>query len=338
MTAYFLLLSAWAVIVVCCQAFSLTRSFSSLPPYQVDMACVATRTSGGEPVDCDNIPKCDMTAPSCKWTLQWNYKITNKCQNPAEIENFETTLCHGHCHVGMSPYDGCLEESNPDCTTYGLADITITPSGRTIDAGGTKVASVNSWAMVDLSMEGAKIYGNSTVVLNTTEGIVPSGEASKCIDLCDKVLMNRAEDTGGISKGENAIIVDSIITSEDTLEQDEADRAGGISYGDAPVSPDPTQLPTVAPTDAPVALKQDEADRASGIPNGENAIIVDSIITSEETLATLPVSVIPTSTPTVNQESNKSPQTDIPTDALNIIAETNTNPVPCKVSVSIWVD
>ena len=302
------------------------------------MACVATRTSGGEPVDCDNIPKCDMTAPSCKWTLQWNYKITNKCQNPAEIENFETTLCHGHCHVGMSPYDGCLEESNPDCTTYGLADITITPSGRTIDAGGTKVASVNSWTMVDLSMEGAKIYGNSTVVLNTTEGIVPSGEASKCIDLCDKVLMNRAEDTGGISKGENAIIVDSIITSEDTLEQDEADRAGGISYGDAPVSPDPTQFPTVAPTDAPVALKQDEADRASGIPNGENAVIVDSIITSEETLATLPVSVIPTSTPTVNQESNKSPQTDIPTDALNIIAETNTNPVPCKVSVSIWID
>ena len=302
------------------------------------MACVATRTSGGEPVDCDNIPKCDMTAPSCKWTLQWNYKITNKCQNPAEIENFETTLCHGHCHVGMSPYDGCLEESNPDCTTYGLADITITPSGRTIDAGGTKVASVNSWTMVDLSMEGAKIYGNSTVVLNTTEGIVPSGEASKCIDLCDKVLMNRAEDTGGISKGENAIIVDSIITSEDTLEQDEADRAGGISYGDAPVNPDPTQFPTVAPTDAPVALKQDEADRASGIPNGENAVIVDSIITSEETLATLPVSVIPTSTPTVNQESNKSPQTDIPTDALNIIAETNTNPVPCKVSVSIWVD
>ena len=301
------------------------------------MACVATRTSGGEPVDCDNIPKCDMTAP-CEWTLQWNYKITNKCQNPAEIENFETTLCHGHCHVGMSPYDGCLEESNPDCTTYGLADITITPSGRTIDAGGTKVASVNSWTMVDLSMEGAKIYGNSTVVLNTTEGIVPSGEASKCIDLCDKVLMNRAEDTGGISKGENAIIVDSIITSEDTLEQDEADRAGGISYGDAPVSPDPTQLPTVAPTDAPVALKQDEADRASGIPNGENAIIVDSIITSEDTLATLPVSVIPTSTPTVNQESNKSPQTDMPTDALNIIAETNTNPVPCKVSVSIWVD
>ena len=338
MTAYFLLLSAWAVIVVCCQAFSLTRSFSSLPPYQVDMACVATRTSGGEPVDCDNIPKCDMTAPSCKWTLQWNYKITNKCQNPAEIENFETTLCHGHCHVGMSPYDGCLEESNPDCTTYGLADITITPSGRTIDAGGTKVASVNSWTMVDLSMEGAKIYGNSTVVLNTTEGIVRSGEASKCIDLCDKVLMNRAEDTGGISKGENAIIVDSIITDEDTLEQDEADRAGGISYGDAPVSPDPTQFPTVAPTDAPVALKQDEADRASGIPNGENAVIVDSIITSEETLATLPVSVIPTSTPTVNQESNKSPQTDIPTDALNIIAETNTNPVPCKVSVSIWVD
>ena len=301
------------------------------------MACVATRTSGGEPVDCDNIPKCDMTAP-CEWTLQWNYKITNKCQNPAEIENFETTLCHGHCHVGMSPYDGCLEESNPDCTTYGLADITITPSGRTIDAGETKVASVNSWTMVDLSMEGAKIYGNSTVVLNTTEGIVPSGEASKCIDLCDKVLMNRAEDTGGISKGENAIIVDSIITSEDTLEQDEADRAGGISYGDAPVSPDPTQLPTVAPTDAPVALKQDEADRASGIPNGENAVIADSIITSEETLATLPVSVIPTSTPTVNQESNKSPQTDIPTDALNIIAETNTNPVPCKVSVSIWVD
>ena len=235
------------------------------------MACVATRTSGGEPVDCDNIPKCDMTAPSCKWTLQWNYKITNKCQNPAEIENFETTLCHGHCHVGMSPYDGCLEESNPDCTTYGLADITITPSGRTIDAGGTKVASVNSWTIVDLSMEGAKIYGNSTVVLNTTEGIVPSGEASKCIDLCDKVLMNRAEDTGGIS-------------------------------------------------------------------NGENAVIVDSIITDEETLATLPVSVIPTSTPTVNQESNKSPQTDMPTDALNIIAETNTNPVPCKVSVSIWVD
>ena len=302
------------------------------------MACVATRTSGGEPVDCDNIPKCDMTAPSCEWTLQWNYKITNKCQNPAEIENFETTLCHGHCHVGMSPYGGCLEESNPDCTTYGLDDITIAPSGRTIDAGGTKVASVNSLTMVDLSMEGAKIYGNSTVVLNTTEGIARSGEASKCIDLCDKVLMNRAEDTGGISNGENAVIVDSIITSEETLEQDEADRAGGISYGDAPVSPDPTQLPTISPTDAPVALKQDEADRAGGISNGENAVIVDSIITSEETLATLPVSVIPTSTPTVNQESNKSPQTDIPTDALNIIAETNTNPVPCKVSVSIWVD
>ena len=236
------------------------------------MACVATRTGGGELVDCDNIPKCDMTA-SCTWTLQWNYKITNKCQNPAVIENFETTLCHGHCKGGMNPYGECLGESSPDCTTYGLADIAIQPSGQTIDAGGTKVASVNNWIMVvDLSMEGAKAYGNSTVVLNTTQGIVRPGEASKCIDLCDKDLMSsRAEDTGGIS-------------------------------------------------------------------NGENAVIVDSIITDEETLATLPISVIPTSTPTVNQESNKRPQTDIPTDALNIIAETNTNPVPCKVSVSIWVD
>jgi hypothetical protein len=172
----------------------------------------------------------------------------------------------------MEPFGGCLEESDPDCTTYGLADITITPSGQTIEAGGTKVASVKSWTMVvDLSMEGAKTYGNSTVVLNTTQGIVRPGEASKCIDLCDKDLMSRAQDTGGIS-------------------------------------------------------------------NGENAVIVDSIITDEETLATLPVSVIPTSTPTVNQESNKRPQTDIPTDALNIIAETNTNPVPCKVSVSISID
>ena len=266
------------------------------------MACVATRTGGGELIDCDNIPKCDMTA-SCEWILQWNYKITNKCQNPAEIENFETTLCHGHCKGGMNPYGECLGESSPDCTTYGLADIAIQPSGQTIDAGGTKVASVNNWIMVvDLSMEGAKAYGNSTVVLNTTQGIVRPGEASKCIDLCDKDLMSsRAEDTGGISNGENAVIVDSIITDEDTLEQDEEDRAGGLS-------------------------------------NGENAVIVDSIITDEETLATLPISVIPTSTPTVNQESNKRPQTDVPTDALNIIAETNTNPVPCKVSVSNWVD
>ena len=305
------------------------------------MACVATRTGGGELVDCDNIPKCDMTA-SCTWTLQWNYKITNKCQNPAVIENFETTLCHGHCKGGMNPYGECLGESSPDCTTYGLADITIKPSGQTIDAGGTKVASVNSWTMVvDLSMEGAKAYGNSTVVLNTTQGIVRPGEASKCIDLCDKDLMStgRAEDIGGISNGENAVIVDSIITDEDTLEQDEEDRAGGISNGDAPVSPDPTKSPTLSPSDASVALEQDEEDRAGGVSsNSENAVIVDSVITDEETLPRLPVSVIPTSTPTINQESNKRPQTDIPTDALNIIAETNTNPVPCKVSVSIWVD
>jgi len=261
-----------------------TASPSSDCQANVDMACIATRVCGGvsDTRDCDNIPKCSMSMTEdvcCKWTLKWNYKITNKCENLAEIKSLETTLCHGHCHGGMAPYGECLEESNPKCDTVDLSN-SLMPSGQTIDAFGMKLA-VENWVAIDLEgMDGAKLYGNSTITLKTIDGRVRTGEASKCIDLCDKTLMSRAGDTGGISNGENvAVIVDSIITDEETLEQDEAGGTGGISNGEN-VAVIVDSIITDEET-----LEQDEAGGTGGISNGENvAVIVDSIITDEETL------------------------------------------------------
>jgi hypothetical protein len=90
------------------------------------------------------------------------------------------------------------------------------------------------------------------------------------------------------------------------------------------------------------------AGGAGGASNGDD-IIVDSFITDENILeqgegepthlpSRLPVSVVPTSTPTISLESVSLSTKNAPTDILAVMAEPRPNSDPCKVSVSISVD
>ena len=285
---------------------------------QVKMACVAERTCGAVSVtrDCDKVPQCNVADPCCDWTLSWNYKIVNDCAVPAEVTSFETTLCHGHCHGGMAPFGGCLEESDPDCNTLDLTN-SLMPSGQMIGAGEIKVARMESWTTINLhGMEGAKIFGNSTAILKTSEGDNHTGEASKCINLCGEALMSRADADGG-AEGHDAVIVDSIIVDEKSLEEERGSETTDSLASTAATTTDTTVNPGPI-TDAPASA----APVTPGPTSSPSA---------------LPVSVIPTSTPTIKLESSTLP-TNIPTDVLAGMIEPRTKSVPCKVSVSIAVD
>ena len=335
------------------------------------MACVAERTCGAVSVtrDCGDIPQCSMADPCCEWTLSWNYKIVNDWAIPAEVKSIETTLCHGHCHGGMAPFGECLEESDPECNTLDLAS-SLMPSGQTIGAGEMKVARVEAWTTINLSgMDGAKIYGNSTVILKASEGYSRTGEASQCIDLCGEALMSRADGAGGATNDADAVIVDSIIIDEKILEHEEGENEVSDSLAPttvpptdapvtsrpmtdapssvAPVTPEPTPSPSTVPvsaipTSAPVTPEPTASPSTLPVstiptsapvtPGPTPSPISDAPVTPGPTSSpsTLPVSAIPTSTPTIGP-------TNIPTDILAVIAEPRTNPAPCKVSVSFAV-
>ena len=316
------------------------------------MACVAERTCGAVSVtrDCGDIPQCSMADPCCEWTLSWNYKIVNDWAIPAEITSFETTLCHGHCHGGMAPFGECLEESDPQCDTLNIAN-GLMPSSQMIGAGEMKVARVEAWTTINLSgMDGAKIYGNSTVILKTSEGYNRTGEASQCVDLCDEALMSRADEAGSVPHGQDAVIVDSIIVDEKILENMEDNTVPDslapttlpktdalvtsrpttkASPSAAPVTPEPTPSPSTLPvsaipTSAPVTPKPTPSPSTLPV----SAIPTSAPVTPEPTPSpsTLPVSAIPTSTPTIGP-------TNVPTDILAVMAEPRTKQAQCKVSV-----
>ena len=313
------------------------------------MACVAERSCGAVSVtrDCGDIPQCSMADPCCEWTLSWNYKIVNDWAIPAEVKSIETTLCHGHCHGGMAPFGKCLEESDPECNTLDLAS-SLMPSGQMIGAGEMKVARVEAWTTINLSgMDGAKIYGNSTVILKTSEGYSRTGETSQCIDLCGEALMSTADGAGGATNDADAVIVDSIIIDEKILEHE--DLGNEVSDSLAPTTVPPTDAPvtsrpmtdapssvapvTPQPTPSPSTLPVSTIPTSAPVTPGPTpSPISDAPVTPEPTSSpsTLPVSAIPTSTPTIGP-------TNIPTDILAVIAEPRTNPAPCKVSVSFAV-
>ena len=306
------------------------------------MACIAEQTCGNTRVTryCDDIPQCtgSMADPCCDWTLSWKYKIVNNCATPAEVTSFETTLCHGHCHGGMAPIGECLEESEPQCDTRNLAN-SLMPSGQMIGAGEIKVARVEAWTTIDLSgMDGAKIYGNSTVLIKTSDGSTRTGEASQCIDLCGKALMSRAGGTGGATNEAVPVIVDSMIIDEKILEQKE----GGKEVSDS-LAPEPTMHPTTAhptlismttfsivdgkvvgPTPPAVATESDSKEGEPHpyvwlAPTNEPIITfspTSALMTPRPTLSpsTVPVSAIPTSAP-VTPGPTPSPSTQPISDA-----------------------
>ena len=318
------------------------------------MACIAEQTCGNTRVTryCDDIPQCtgSMADPCCDWTLSWKYKIVNNCATPAEVTSFETTLCHGHCHGGMAPFGECLEESEPQCDTRNLAN-SLMPSGQMIGAGEIKVARVEAWTTIDLSgMDGAKIYGNSTVLIKTSDGSTRTGEASQCIDLCGKALMSRAGGTGGATNEAVPVIVDSMIIDEKILEQKE----GGKEVSDS-LAPEPTMHPTTAhptlismttfnivdgtvvgPTPPAVATESDSKEGEPHpyvwlAPTNEPIITfspTSAPMTPRPTLSpsTVPVSAIPTSAP-VTPGPTPSPST-LPVSAILTSAPVTPGPTP----------